>query len=666
MTGKDMLTAMSGIDGRYIEEAAPAAAPKRRSLRRPLLVAAAIAAALLLVGCGIVYALRLQDMSIGKATYTQRFDDKGKAIDPVEKSLDIITPYGRSGDAIQQALKEWYEFQESYDQDHALMTNEPDIPSIPNQYEYTYSCYTQEMVDKVDEIAAKYNLKLLDEWIPFQRYQSDIFLEETGIRSLLLPDSGAQITGMVGMLYPPYNFSMEFNLVTENAGTLMTSYGYARKDYFPRAFPGGVDIDAYEQWDHTAPGGTKLLLALDGKGQGEIIAEQENAMIMISIDGNRATSHTNYPDASEVMTKAELESIADQFDYSIQPKEVNRAVVEEKLAVAEEAYQAEHAYVPETYADFSDYLKKSVYIPDESRQYAFSDLTGDGVDELLLGRNGAFSYWLSMENGEVVDNVYADTYLCKGNILELYQAPDMYWDIERHTYVKPENGGYGNKIVAVERVGNQWYRSYDIYERDKTEISQDEAAAIMAKYPRIQLDWKPLMDYPLDESGLTLASYLKAKDVQPSDDELLRIYKDCLSGQDSFYTHYRIMDINGDGVKDLLRSGDGDHYWDIVTYRYGNLQLLSIMDFYLCENNVMEQVELFNRDEGVEIEGTRFLRCNGFDREELDFVAYNKATASWQSDYIGTPMSEADAKAILAKYSRVDQGMQPISQLLNG
>ena len=666
MTGKDLLTAMSGIDGRYIEEAAPAAAPKRRSLRRPLLVAAAIAAALLLVGCGIVYALRLQDMSIGKASYTQRFDDKGKAIDPVEKSMDIITPYGRSGDAIQQALKEWYEFQESYDPDYLLATNEPDIPGIPNQYEYTYSCYTQEMVDKVDEIAAKYNLKLLEGWIPFQRYQSDIFLEETGIRSLLRQDSDAQITGMAGMLYLPYNFSMDFELVTENAGKLMTSYGYARKDYFPRAFPGGMDIDAYEQWDHTAPGGTKLLLALDGKGQGEIIAEQENAMIMISIDGNRATSHTNYPDASEVMTKAELESIADQFDYSIQPKEVNRAVVEEKLAVAEEAYQAEHAYVPETYADFSDYLKKSVYIPDESRQYAFSDLTGDGVDELLLGRNGAFSYWLSMENGEVVDNVYADTYLCKGNILELYQAPDMYWDIERHTYVKPENGGYGNKIVAVERVGNQWYRSYDIYERDKTEISQDEAAAIMAKYPRIQLDWKPLMDYPLDESGLTLGSYLKAKDVQPSDDELLRIYKDCLSGQDSFYTHYRIMDINGDGVKDLLRSGDGDHYWDIVTYRYGNLQLLSIMDFYLCENNVMEQVELFNRDEGVEIEGTRFLRCNGFDREELDFVAYNKATASWQSDYIGTPMSEADAKAILAKYSRVDQGMQPISQLLNG
>ena len=90
------------------------------------------------------------------------------------------------------------------------------------------------------------------------------------------------------------------------------------------------------------------------------------------------------------------------------------------------------------------------------------------------------------------------------------------------------------------------------------------------------------------------------------------------------------------------------------------------MDFYLCENNVTERVELFHKEAGVEIEGTSFSRCNGFDLETLDFAAYNKATASWQSDYYGTPMSEADAKAILAKYSRVDQGMQPISQLLNG
>ena len=149
------------------------------------------------------------------------------------------------------------------------------------------------------------------------------------------------------------------------------------------------------------------------------------------------------------------------------------------------------------------------------------------MDEMLLGYDGAFVEFLTMRDGEVVSEIYGTTYLCQGNVWEQYDPPERYWDIEQHTYSKSVDGGYRDMIVSVKREGSQWYRSYDIYERDKTEISQDEAAAIMAKYPRIQLDWKPLMDYPLDESGLTLGSYLKAKDVQPSDDELLRIYKDC-------------------------------------------------------------------------------------------------------------------------------------------
>lgn len=68
---------------------------------------------------------------------------------------------------------------------------------------------------------------------------------------------------------------------------------------------------------------------------------------------------------------------------------------------------------------------------------------------------------------------------------------------------------------------------------------------------------------------------------------------------------------------------------------------------------------------GVEINGHRFRRYVGFETEALAFVAYNKATASWQGDwYHDVPMTEAEANAILAKYSRIDQGMRPISELL--
>ena len=263
MNGKDLLIGLGYISSSYFEEAENAVLTvtplsRRKSLRRPLLVAAIIALTLLLVGCALVYALRLQDMSVGKETYTQRFGEDGRYIDPVEKTKDIVVFTAPGNEAQQKAMLEWFDYLESYDPDGDLMTNDPALPHIPDQYEYTYSCYTQDMVDKVDEIAEKYGLKLLDTWIPFQRYQSHIFLEETGIGSLLLPDSCAEVKGMAGMLYPPYNFHMEFSLVTEaDPNGLLASVSYERNDYFPRSYMGSrFDLSTIEQWDHTTRDGT--------------------------------------------------------------------------------------------------------------------------------------------------------------------------------------------------------------------------------------------------------------------------------------------------------------------------------------------------------------------------------------------------------------------------
>ena len=122
---------------------------------------------------------------------------------------------------------------------------------------------------------------------------------------------------------------------------------------------------------------------------------------------------------------------------------------------------------------------KNVYIPDESRQYSFYDLTGDGVDELLLGQDGAFLDWLEMENGEVMFHGYGESYLCEGNVLEQYQAPDRYWDGESHTYfafadgtaVFKDDGGLGNVIANIQRRGSQWYRYPDPNGWESTEIS---------------------------------------------------------------------------------------------------------------------------------------------------------------------------------------------------
>ena len=63
MTGKDLLTGLGNIGQKYYDEAENEM-PHRKAIRKPLLIAAIIALTVLLVGCAVAYALRLQDMSI--------------------------------------------------------------------------------------------------------------------------------------------------------------------------------------------------------------------------------------------------------------------------------------------------------------------------------------------------------------------------------------------------------------------------------------------------------------------------------------------------------------------------------------------------------------------------------------------------------------------------
>ncbi len=680
MTGKDLLIGLGDVGHKYYEEAEKetiAGKQKRRTFKRTLLVAAVIALTALLVGCAVVYALRLQDMSIGTETYTQTFDDDGKYLDePVEKTRDVLTLFGHSGDNIQKATAEWFAFLETYDPDGALMDNNPDHAEIPNQYEYTYDCYTPEMVAKVDEIAAKYDLKLLEEWLPFQAYQSDIFLEESGIGSFVLPDSGAEITRISGMHYPPYNFDMDFELSTDKLDTrLWGSIVYARKDYFPRAFPGGMDLSQFEQWDHTAPDGTPLLLALSSKGRGYIIAEPENAMLILNFDGN--FSGSAYPAADEIITKEQLEAVAELFDYSIKPEILDRTAVEKQLEEAEAAHDAENAYVPASYGSFNEYLKADILIYDDDLQYSFYDLTGDGNDDLLIGKAGAFDKCLYVHEGEVLAEFYGNTYVCEDGILENYSAYEIF---EGHMYVTPnfitdpgDMDTAWNTVMSLRRTREQWTAAAR-GEFEGKKITPEEAQTIMDQYPRVELQWKPLMDYPLDDTGYTIGDYLQEKDVRVSDDELRELYRNYLLERESLhYSHYRILDINGDGVDDLLLKGENDSftgntdfYWIALTYRYGQIEGF-VSDFYLCEDGVLEKVDTRHAgDFGVEKNGHQFMRCLEFDEELYEMVVYNKATASWQTDWWDEePISEEEANAILDKYPRIDQGMRPISELLN-
>lgn len=668
MNGKELLVALGYVGEELYEEAASTSGyvAAKKVFSRPVLIAALIVLTLLLVGCSVLCVLRLQDLSIGREFYTQHYDESGKEIDPVEKTKDILTLSAQGSEKLQKAQTEWYEFLKTYDPEGKLSANVSDIPEVLNRYEYIYDCYTTDMVSKLNEITEKYGLKLLEEALSFQQYQSHIFLEETGIGSLLWEYSGAEISSMAGMLYLPGNFWMEFELAAEDIQPLYVDFSYSAKEYMPRAaLGGGLDLSNYDQWDHIASDGTRLLLALSRSGHGLILAGQEKANIVISVSGNRSTSL--YPKEEEVISKTELEIIADVFDYTVQPGMVDAAVLKERLAESESIYLAEHSYVPETYEGFTQYLKEKIWIPDEALLYTFYDLTGDGEEELLIGKNGAYTEWITLQDGKTQTQLVQETYLCEGGVEERYTAYEIY---ETHMYLAPlsksavdDIGAERSILLYLRRENELWIQSSQQFSADQKKITEEQAQSVMARYPRIELNWNKLMDYPLDEQGMTLRSYLEEKNTPLNDGELVRCYREWMEANlEEWHTHYRLMDINADGVDDLLLSGDGDHYWQAVTHSHGRIVSLVEEEFYLCENGFLEIIS--TRWNGqAEMTGSEFIRLTEFGREVLNLLVYNKAKVSWQDDWYESTITKEQAERILNTYPRLDQSMRPIDDL---
>lgn len=110
MNGQEIFLGLSYISRKYIEEAETETvsgdAGKAPRIRRPFLLAAVIALALLLVGCAVVYVLRMQSLKVGEFSFyiPTEYDENGEAI-PMA-SHEPITLLSRQGTNM-EALKEW-------------------------------------------------------------------------------------------------------------------------------------------------------------------------------------------------------------------------------------------------------------------------------------------------------------------------------------------------------------------------------------------------------------------------------------------------------------------------------------------------------------------------------------------------------------------------------
>lgn len=668
MTSEHILELFESVPEKFLLESQDLRQSPSKSLKhhRPntWLIAAAIAAALLLVGC-VAVILGLKEYSIGTEAYTERFDNQGLAIQPTQKTKDILIFSGHSGEPAYEAQAEWIDYLNTLADSALLSEYEPVPDGITEVDGRTYGCSTQDMVQKLHSIAEKYGLKLLDVPVIFDHFAQDsYYLEVLGMESILRDGTPEQIQQITGFSLPPRNFLIDFFLHTENY-TYPVTYVYQDKEYLPTAFSIQADLEKYNQWEYTTSSGEKLTLALNSSGHGIILADLPQRMICILVEGNRSNSH--YPDTEEIISAKELEAIAEQFNFSVIPSATTSAEVSASIQNAKEAWSAENSYVPEELSEYADFLKKRIYFGYENNMYAFEDMNGDGTpDLLLLQEDGSIYVWLEQQDGRLVEHYnLSNSYLCENQIIESVRRMPVIRQ-EQHTYHRvtaalPEEESYGEIITVLNTSDGQWNVGSDPSTSMGEPISAEKARAIMAQYPHRELNQKPIVEFPIDQSGQTLGDYAETLNKPLSTEELHNVYRQKLEQEEySEFSHYAIQDINGDGTEDLLLSRNGICCHMAMTYAYGKITNFLTGNFYICDDHKIDSL-LYTADaNGAEKVKHTFIHLDAGKQEALESLVYDKATASWQTDFAGTAMDQNKAESILQKYPHIELEFRPI------
>ena len=642
---------------------------RRISAKRIWLMAAVIALMLLLVGCTVVYVLRMQNLTVGKYDpyIPVAYDENGEII-PVETQKNPM--YLSIQGVHTEALAEWLEFTENYDRDGSIMLEADRSRSswdLPDSYHLTYGCYSQEMIDKLDEIAEKYDLKLLSAYITCQRYEMDVMFQALGFDGVMLDSPKIEVEYAGGDFYLQGSFWLELFLNMDGehwtCDDEIVSVRYSNKNYFDPNVSLVWDIDNYTQWDYTRSDGKQVLLALS-KGAARIYADLGDAMMTVSLSGY------TWVDGQEVtMTAEALEEIAELVDLSIRPHDADPEEVDQLKAVAMAAYEAEQAEQQKKreeqynagYKEYADYymgLTRNA----GGASYILWDVNGDGVEEMIVNGDAI----LSIKDGESYKYfdlsgtgiIPAGFRLCEGNVFEVWS--DMFSDDKYYFYqAEPEGVTFLTGVRHLEVTG-QWYQVDS--SGNQKEITVTEAQAIRASYPHVDFDWIPLKYYGTD--------YTPPNYKDPYANHIANYLARFEKAQDY---EYALMDIDGNGVQELIAKDsqqERDHqiYYNLTVYtiRDGEVKQVAYGVAHILEGGILEiSEEHVPNNEGREF--YEFSRYRDDTVEMIEKIVRDSFTSYWgrvEAGKEGRTVREEEALSVIESYTskRIKLDMKPFSE----
>lgn len=283
---------------------------RRRSLK--WLVTPAASIALLAALSALAVAANffgLRDVLLPEQGRVYVTDEQGIVVPGAFEYKDFVSLSGLADAPESRALAEWQAFRDGYDRDGAIIAEIGNSPTGFEEDYGLYSVYTQEMADKLEEIIAKYDLKL-------HSWMEDVL---PGTWPIAAGDfCGENVTPYTGYIYE--NGTFRFDGGAElGAGELK---GYGTIEYqFSRSVKGTFDevtlnvgnLSGFEEWDYQTAGGTLVTLGLGERNRSLILADLGDSFILVNVLTGRQGDDTF---SSGPIGREELEALADSFLYS--------------------------------------------------------------------------------------------------------------------------------------------------------------------------------------------------------------------------------------------------------------------------------------------------------------------------------------------------------------
>lgn len=221
------------------------------------------------------------------------------------QTQDMIALQGYPESNEYKATAEWMAFLAGYDKNHAILNSIGNSPTGLEDVYGFYYVYTREMADKLDEITARYGLRLHQSMDVYD--SADGLYQKAGTKPFL-----TGCTAISGYVYDDGSF--QFDGTSAADGKEFTyQFGRYVKGVFSDVTLNVGSAKDYEEWDYKTASGVTVQLSM-GRDKCILMADLPNSFISVNILGGTASDGRTPAGAG--MTRQALENFADLFDFS--------------------------------------------------------------------------------------------------------------------------------------------------------------------------------------------------------------------------------------------------------------------------------------------------------------------------------------------------------------